>query len=77
MSKISAMSDNHGSTPAAWTAVIIVTLGFLVGGFAVVWAKPWLFWTSVGIVFFGGLVGWIMRAMGFGQQAAQAHSGGR
>lgn len=71
------MSDNHGSTPAAWTAVLIVTLGFLVGGFAVVWAKPWLFWISVGVVFLGGLVGWIMRAMGFGQQPSQAHSAGR
>lgn len=71
------MSGNHGQTPAAWTAVVIMTLGFLIGGFAVVWAKPWLFWTSVGIVALGGLVGWIMRAMGLGQQVTQTHSAGR
>lgn len=77
MSRLTAMSDNHGQTPAAWTAVVIITLGFLVGGFAVVWAKPWLFWTSVGIIVLGGLVGWIMKAMGLGQEASQAHSAGR
>ena len=26
------MADNHGNTPAAWTAVGVAMLGFLVGG---------------------------------------------
>ena len=26
------MSDNHGNTPAAWTAVSVALLGFVVGG---------------------------------------------
>ena len=26
------MSDNHGNTPAAWTAVIVALVGFVVGG---------------------------------------------
>ncbi|MEJ7795100.1 MAG: HGxxPAAW family protein [Nocardioides sp.] len=26
------MSDNHGSTPAAWTGVAVAMLGFVVGG---------------------------------------------
>ena len=26
------MSDNHGNTPAAWTAVAVALLGFVVGG---------------------------------------------
>lgn len=71
------MSDNHGQTPAAWTAVTIITLGFLIGGFAVAFAKPWLFWTSVGIIAFGALAGWIMRAMGLGQSPSTSHSAGR
>ena len=25
------MSDNHGNTPAAWTAVTVAMLGFVVG----------------------------------------------
>ena len=28
------MSDNHGNTPAAWTAVTVAMLGFVVGGVA-------------------------------------------
>ena len=28
------MSDNHGSTPAAWTAVFIALVGFVGGGVA-------------------------------------------
>lgn len=71
------MSDNHGQTPAAWTAVVIVTLGFLVGGVAIVLAEPWLFWVGVAIVLVGGPVGWIMRAMGLGQESSATHSGGR
>lgn len=65
------MSDNHGQTPAAWAAVIIMTIGFAIGGFAVVLALPWLFWTSVAIIVVGGIVGWIMRAMGMGQSAGR------
>lgn len=65
------MSDNHGQTPAAWTAVIIMTIGFTVGGFAVVLALPWLFWTSVGVIALGGVAGWVMRAMGMGQSAGR------
>ncbi|MFC4784636.1 HGxxPAAW family protein [Nocardioides sp. MAHUQ-72] len=26
------MSDNHGNTPAAWSAVAVALLGFVVGG---------------------------------------------
>lgn len=71
------MSDNHGSTPAAWTAVVIATLGFLVGGIAIVMAEPWLFWVGLGIIVLSGVVGWVMRAMGLGQSTAPTHSGGR
>jgi hypothetical protein len=28
------MSSNHGNTPAAWTAVAVAMLGFVVGGIA-------------------------------------------
>ncbi len=61
------MSDNHGQTPAAWTAVIIMLVGFTVGGLAVVLAKLWLFFTGLGIVALGGVVGKVMQMMGLGQ----------
>lgn len=28
------MSDNHGNTPAAWTAVAVAMLGFVIGSVA-------------------------------------------
>lgn len=70
-------SDNHGQTPAAWAAVVIITIGFLVGGIAIVLAQPWLFWVGSGVIVIGGLAGWILRAMGLGQDVSATHSGGR
>lgn len=43
------MSDNHGNTPAAWTAVVVGLIGFTVGGIGVMFTpmnRP-LFWTGV------------------------------
>jgi hypothetical protein len=58
--------DNHGQTPAAWTAVTIIMIAFAVGCFAVVIAQPWLFWVSVAFVFVGIGVGKVMSMMGYG-----------
>jgi len=57
----------HGSTPAAWTAVVIVLIGFTVGAVAMVTGPNWLlFWISVGIAVAGALVGKVMQLFGFG-----------
>lgn len=58
--------DNHGQTPAAWTAVIIIMIAFFLGTFAVVIAQPWLFWVSVGLIVVGVVVGQVMSMMGYG-----------
>jgi fatty acid desaturase len=63
-----APHDEHGSTPAAWTAVTIITLAFAVGTFAVVIANWPLFWVGVGLVVVGALVGRVMQAMGMGKK---------
>ena len=62
------MSDNHGQTPAAWTAVLIMLGGFTVGALAVVLAVPWLFFVGIGVIVLGAVVGKVMRWMGLGQQ---------
>jgi hypothetical protein len=64
--RMAAEHDNHGSTPAAWTAVTIIMVAFLVGAFAVGFAVPWLFWASVGLVVVGVVVGKVMQMMGMG-----------
>jgi len=73
----SSHADNHGQTPAAWAAVIIATLGFLVGAVAVVMSLIWLFWVSVAVVVLAGIVGWVLKAMGFGQSSTPVHPAGR
>jgi hypothetical protein len=60
------MSDSHGNTPAAWTAVGIMFLGFLISGIAIPWEKPWLFFVGLAVVVLGALVGKVMQMMGMG-----------
>ncbi|TXH41411.1 MAG: hypothetical protein E6Q90_11915 [Actinobacteria bacterium] len=62
--------DNHGQTPAAWTAVTIIMVAFCVGCLAVVLAMPWLFWTAVALVAVGAIVGKVMSMRGYGAQDA-------
>ncbi|WBQ02413.1 HGxxPAAW family protein [Kribbella sp. CA-293567] len=62
---------HHGSTPAAWTAVVIVLVGFTLGAIAMVMGPNWLlFWISVGIALAGGLVGKVMQLLGFGAKSS-------
>ncbi|GAA3790956.1 hypothetical protein GCM10022403_026350 [Streptomyces coacervatus] len=59
--------SSHGHTPAAWTGVTIAFIGFCVSGAFMVMAEPVGFWAGMAIVVVGGIVGWIMSAMGMGQ----------
>ncbi|GAA4637194.1 hypothetical protein GCM10023196_090010 [Actinoallomurus vinaceus] len=54
--------SSHGGRPSSWVAVIVMWIGFGVGGVAMV-AGPswWLFWLGVGIVAVGGVIGLIVR----------------
>ena len=63
-----APHDDHGSTPAAWTAVVIITLAFVLGTLAVIWGNWVLFWVSAGLVVVGGVVGKVMAMMGLGKK---------
>jgi ABC-type enterochelin transport system permease subunit len=60
-------SGLHGSTPAAWTAVVIILVAFLLGAIAMVMGPNWvLFWIAVGIAVVGALAGKVMQLMGLG-----------
>lgn len=60
--------NSHGHTPAGWTTVILVFVGFVVGGIAVVLGNWVLFWAGgVGLVVVAGIVGKVMQMMGMGQ----------
>jgi hypothetical protein len=45
------MANNHGNTPAAWTAVSVAMLGFLVGSVALMLSpvNMLLFWVGIAL----------------------------
>jgi hypothetical protein len=57
---------DHGHTVAAWTAVIIITLAFLVGTLGVVIAKPSVFWIGAALIPVGLIAGKVLALLGFG-----------
>jgi hypothetical protein len=60
------MSDNHGNTPAAWTAVIVVLAGFVVGGIGLMIGSMTMFWVGVALAPVGVVIGAVMSKMGLG-----------
>jgi hypothetical protein len=61
------MSANHGNTPAAWTAVTVAMLGFVVGGVALMLdpvSMP-LFWVGVALGVGSLVVFAVMAKLGF------------
>ena len=58
--------DKEGNSVAAWTAVSIITLGFLIGAVAFPLQSPWLFWTGIVVALLGVVAGKVLAMMGFG-----------
>ncbi len=63
-------AGNHGSTPAAWTLMVIVTLGVLVSTVGLVIGQWPVFWVGVAVVALGGIVGGTMKKAGLGKSNA-------
>ena len=61
---------HHGNTPAAWTGVMIILLGFTVGGIGMVVGSVLLFWIGVALLPIGAIVGAMMARMGLGVEPA-------
>ncbi len=60
------MSDNHGNTPAAWTAVVVALVGFVVGGVGLMLdpISYTVFWVGVAIVAVAAVLFAVMAKMG-------------
>jgi len=60
------MSANHGNTPAAWTAVVVALVGFIVGGIGLMFepVNMTVFWVGVGITVAAGVVFVVMGKLG-------------
>ncbi|MDP1876177.1 MAG: HGxxPAAW family protein [Actinomycetota bacterium] len=65
-----AHHDDHGSTPAAWTAVAIISLAFVLGTLAIIMGNWPLFWVSVGVLVLGAVAGKVLAMMGLGKARA-------
>ena len=61
------MSDSHGNTPAAWTAVVVALLGFVVGGVGLMLdpISMLVFWIGVVIGLAALVVYVVMSKLGF------------
>lgn len=57
---------DHGHTVAAWSAVLIVSLAFLVGTVGVVIAKPAVFWIGAALIPVGLITGKVLALAGLG-----------
>lgn len=52
------MSGSHAGRPSSWLAVVIIIIGFTVGGVALCLGPSWImFWVGAAIVVLGGVVG--------------------
>jgi hypothetical protein len=69
------MSANHGNTPAAWTAVTIALVGFVVAGIGLMAQghAGVVFWIGMILVPVGAVVGGVMGRMGYGAEAREGH----
>jgi cyanate permease len=60
------MTAQHGNTPAAWTAVVVALVGFLVGGVGLMFdpVSMTVFWVGVALTAGAGVLFLIMSRMG-------------
>lgn len=56
----------HGHSPAAWTAVTIMLIAFVIGTVAFFLELEWLVWASAGLLLAGIIVGWLLARVGYG-----------
>lgn len=61
-----SVEPGHGDSPAAWTAVVIMLIGFSLGTAAFTLHLAWLVWVGVAVLALGPVIGWIMSKAGYG-----------
>jgi hypothetical protein len=59
--------SHHGNTPAAWTAVTIILIAFVIGAAGILVANAVIFWAGVVVGIVGAIVGKVMQMAGYGQ----------
>lgn len=60
------MSANHGNTPAAWAAVVVGLVAFVVGGVGLMVGSMTVFWIGIVLLPVALVLGAAMSKLGFG-----------
>lgn len=63
---------HHGNTPAAWTTVTLMLIGYVVGGIGLVVGNWPLFWIGVALQPLALVAGKVMQMMGKGAETGAA-----
>ncbi len=71
--QVPQVHDRHGNSVAAWTAVTVIMVGFLVMAISVAVPTLWLFIAGAVIVVAGAVAGKVLSAMGFGVSGKPGH----
>ena len=59
----------HGSSPAAWTAVLLALVGITIGGIGLIPDPNWIVFTiGVAVALIAGPVGLVMSKAGYGAE---------
>ena len=66
MSNADISDPGHGHSPAAWIAVTVMMVGFVIGAFGFWFVSTWMNVTAVVLVLVGPLLGWILAKLGYG-----------
>ena len=61
-----AHDPGHGSSPAAWTGMIIMLVGVIAGTLFFWLDQPTLVWASAALLVVGPIVGAVMAKAGYG-----------
>lgn len=65
---------SHGSSPAAWTAVLVSLVGFLVGAIGLIPHPNWVVFTIGVVLAVGALPLWkVLSLAGYGESRAESH----
>ena len=71
-----SMSDNHGNTPAAWTAVVVALAGFVVAGIGLMIYSWPVFWIGVALGPVAAVAGLVVGKITPGSETKDPHSSG-
>ncbi|MEI6693293.1 MAG: HGxxPAAW family protein [Actinomycetes bacterium] len=66
--------EDHGNTPAAWTLVALMTIGFTIGGVGFIIANIPVVIAGAVVCVLAVIVGKVMQMMGMGSKSKVAQS---